>query len=41
MASLQDILVGTDLSERSDWAMARAAQLNQANHATGALSLLS
>jgi nucleotide-binding universal stress UspA family protein len=34
MGSLQDILVGTDLSERSERAMARAAQLGQANHAT-------
>jgi len=34
MANLQDILVGTDLSERSERAMARAAQLGHAKHAT-------
>jgi nucleotide-binding universal stress UspA family protein len=34
MANLQDVLVGTDLSERSERAMERAAQLSRANHAT-------
>jgi len=34
MGNLQDILVGTDLSERSERAIARAAQLSRANHAT-------
>jgi universal stress protein E len=34
MASLQDILVGTDLSERAERAMARAEQLSRANRAT-------
>ena len=33
MANLQDILIGTDLSERSERAMGRAAQLSRANHA--------
>jgi nucleotide-binding universal stress UspA family protein len=34
MGNLRDILLGTDLSERSERAMARAAQLSRANHAT-------
>ena len=34
MANLQDILVGTDLTERSERAMARAAQLGRASHAS-------